>query len=214
MCAGVGDALSCDVWGSTARGFIQSKWEAELVLFRAEAGRCQHAEGATDNTHLVRQDIAEHIFSEQHVELVWVACELHRGVVDIHVAELDLRCVLGEVCGDDFSPKDRRFEHVGLVDGADAVATCFSGVDGDLGNALDFAGLVNHRVDRLLFAIFKCGGGLWLTKIDATGELADADDIDAVGDAVVFEWRGFSQLWIKQAWAHIGVKRECLTNRQ
>ena len=122
---------------------------------------------------------------------------MHRGVVDIHVAELDFWSVLGEVCGDDLAPKNGSFEHVGLVDRADAVAACFRGVDGDLGDAFDLAGFVNHRVDRLLFAIFKCGGGLWLTKIDATGELADTDDIDAVGDTVILEWRGFSQLWIE-----------------
>ena len=117
--------------------------------------------------------------------MIWIAGELHRGVVDIHVAELDLRCVLGEVFGDNSTPQDRSLEHVGFVDRTDAVAACFSGIDCDLGDAFDFAGLVDHRVDRLLLTVFECGGGFGLTEIDAAGELANADDVDPIGDTIV-----------------------------
>ena len=94
------------------------------------------------------------------------------------------------------------------------VAACLGGVDRDLCDALDLAGLVNHGVDCLLFAVFEGGGGFGLTEVDAAGEFADADDVDPVGDAVVLERRGFSQLRVEQARAHVGVKGECFADRQ
>ena len=204
--AGVGDALAGDVGGGAAGGLVEAEGEAEAVLFRAEAGGGEHAEGAADDAHFIGENVAEHVFGEEHVELVGVAGELHGGVVDIHVAQLDFRCVLGKVFGHDLAPEHGGFENVGLVDGADALAAGLGGVDGDLGDALDFAGLVDHGIDGLLFAVFKRGGGLGLAEVDAAGKLADADDVDAVGDALLLERGGIGQLRVKQTWAHIGVE--------
>ena len=120
----------------------------------------------------------------------------------------------GEVLGHDLAPEDGSFEDVGLVDGADALAACVCGVDGDLGDALDLAGLVDHGVDGLLFAVFERGGRLRLAEVDAAGELADADDVDTGRDALFLERGGVGEFWVEKAGADVGVERVGLADRE
>ena len=112
-----------------------------------------------------------------------VARELHGGVIDVHVGKLQVGVVSGEIGDDGLAPQDGGFEHVGLIDGAHATPTGAGGDGGDFGDALDLAGFVNHGVGGLLLTVFEGYGGLGLAEVDAAGELADADDIDPVGDA-------------------------------
>ena len=88
--------------------------------------------------------------------------------------------------------------------------------DGDrhLGNALDLALAVNLRVDGLGVAVGELGGVFRLAEIDAAGELADADDVDAVGNAPAFERRGVGELAVEEAGADVGEEREVLAERQ
>ena len=44
-------------------------------------------------------------FGDYDIKLVGVACHLHGGIVDIHVAEFDVRCFGCDVFGSRFSPK-------------------------------------------------------------------------------------------------------------
>ncbi len=81
--------------------------------------------------------------------MVGVASQLHRCVVNIHVREFDLGGMLGEVLSHDFAPEDRGLEDVRFIDRADASAAAAGGVDRDLSDALNFAGLVDHGVDGL-----------------------------------------------------------------
>ena len=146
--------------------------------------------------------------------MVRVARELHGGVVDIHVAEFDLRGVLREVFRYDLPPENRGFEDVGFVDRADIAASGFGGIDRDLGDALDFAGLIDHRVDCLLFAVLKGGGGFGLPEIDSAGEFPNADDVDSVGDALCLEGGGVGQFGIEETGAHVGVEFVGLPDRE
>jgi hypothetical protein len=62
--------------------------------------------------------------------------ELHRGVVDVHVRQRDVRIVLAEA-RDDLAPQDRRVEHVGLVDRAELAAPRTRRLEADARDALD-----------------------------------------------------------------------------
>ncbi len=189
--------MASDVGGCATGGFVEAKGEAKAVLLSAETGRGQHAERTTDHSHLVGEDVAKHVLGEQYVKLVGVTGELHGCIVHIHVTELDLGSVLSEVFRNDPAPEDGGFEDVGLVDRADAVAAGSGRVDGDLSDTLDLAGLVNHRVDGLLFAVVQRGGRLGLTEIDAAGQFAYTDNIDAIRDALLLEWGCVRQLRVE-----------------
>ncbi len=182
---------------------------------RAEAGRREHAERAADHRHLVGEDVAEHVFREEHVELVRVARELHRGVVHIHVRQLDIGMSFREVPRHGLAPEDARSRGRWPCPPSRRVRCARSRGDGrDFGDALDLAGLVNHRVDRLTVAVLERGGGLGLAEINAAGQLADAHDVDAVGDAFDLQRRRVDQFGIKQTGAEVGEKVEGLAQRQ
>ena len=122
--------------------------------------------------------------------------------------------VLGEVGGDDPAPEHGGFEHVGFVHRADFFAARLGGDGGDLGDALDLGGFVNHRVDGLLFAVFEQRGGLGLAEVDAAGQLANADDVDAVGDAGGLERRGVGEIRIQQTGADVRKEVKGLAQRE
>ncbi len=214
MRAGVGNVFAGDVGSSAAGRFVESERVAEAVVLRAETGGGEHAEGAADDGHFVGKDVAEHVFGEDHVELVRVAGELHGGVVDIHVGQLDFGGVFGDVIGDGFAPKNGGFEDVGFVDGADAFATGLGGADGDFGDALDFALFINHCVDGLDVAVVEGGGLFRLAEIDAAGEFADADDVDAFRDALGFERGGVDEFAVEEAGADVGEEGKVFAERE
>ena len=62
----------------------------------AEAGRGQHPERAGEHRRLVAEDVAEEVLGDDHVEVRRPRDELHRGVVDEQVVELDVGVVRGE----------------------------------------------------------------------------------------------------------------------
>ena len=72
----------------------------------AEAGRGQHADRAGERARLVREDVPEHVGRDDDVELPRVPDELHGRVVDVHVAELDVR-ELRRRLGDGVPPQPR-----------------------------------------------------------------------------------------------------------
>ena len=66
--------------------------------------------------------------------------QLHRGVVDVHVRQLDVR-VLGVHLGDHVVPELEGLEHVGLVDLVTLLAALARGLEGDMRDALDLGSL-------------------------------------------------------------------------
>jgi hypothetical protein len=122
--------------------------------------------------------------------------------------------MLREIRNHGLAPEHRRFQHIGLVDRADALAARARGDRGDLGDAFDLRGLVDHRVDRLLLAIGQRDRGLRLAEINAARQLADADDVDAVRNALRLERRGVDQVLVEQTGADVGEETEGLAQRQ
>jgi hypothetical protein len=138
---------------------------------------------------------------------------LHRGVVDVHHGEGDVRRGGLEAFGDDLAPEDGGLEDVGLVDQGDVLAAGARGGDGDVGDAFDLRLAVDHGIDRFDVAAVDLLGGL-RSEVEAAGELADADHVDAVGDAVRADGRGVDEVLQQQAGADVGVEREVLAEGQ
>ena len=70
----------------------------------AEARRGSDAETAGASCCDVREDVAERVLGQDHVELRGIDHELHAGVVDEHVLEPHIGIVAGEA-GHDLSPE-------------------------------------------------------------------------------------------------------------
>ena len=123
---------------------------------------------------------------------------------------------LGEFLGnldDRFAPEDGGSKHVRLVHGEQALVAAHRGGEGDPGDALDLALLVDHRVERdrlavLLVAAFR------RAEIDAAGEFADAEDIEAVLDEFLFHRRCIRQRGQADAGAEICEQPEVLPQRK
>ena len=130
------------------------------------------------------------------------------------MAERDVGRVGGHVVGDGLAPKYGGLEDVGFIDGAEFFLASAGGRDRDLEDALDLGFFVNHRIDGLDVAVGEGRGDFGEAEINAAGEFADADDVDAVGDALGFERGGVGEFAVKEARADVGEKREVLAERE
>ena len=100
--------------------------------------------------------------------------ELHRGVVDEQVLELDVRELAAVHLAHDLAPEPARLQHVGLVHARDLRPR---GSEGDPRDALDLANAVDARV------VGDVDVAPALAEVEAARELAHDDQIRAL-DAV------------------------------
>jgi hypothetical protein len=90
----------------TTGQFGDSEYKVLLYEFKADL-----------NAYLssLAEDVTEDISGDHHIELRRLPHDLHRGVIDIHMRELDIGKFRG-VQGDDFlAPHHAGFKHIGLV---------------------------------------------------------------------------------------------------
>jgi hypothetical protein len=125
------------------------------------------------------------------------------------VVELDLRVFALQRLGHDVPPQTRGRKHVCLVDRKDRERRIDR--EGDLrrhaGDALDLLDAVGHLVPRdvrlgrdVLFLAFA--------KVEPADELADDDDIDALGDRLLQRRVDDERVGSKVARADVGVEAE------
>ena len=110
-----------------------------------ERGAREHPDRAGQHRGLVGEDVAEQVLGEDHVEVARRGDELHRGVVDEHVLELDVRELLRVHAHHRLAPQPAGLQHVGLVDARDARAR---GAEADAGDPLDLLDRVGAEVAR------------------------------------------------------------------
>ena len=200
------DVLAGDVRSGAACGLI----EAEALLVEA-CGR-QHAHGARDHCALVGEDVAEHVGAEQDVELRGVLHNLHGGVVDVKVAELNLRIVLCNLCNH-LAPEDGALKDVGLVDGGDLLLALHGRLEGDPRNALDLIAVVDLGiVGNLLRAASLASLGL--AEVDSAGELPYDDHVEAVLGDVGAERGEGAEAVINPCGAEVAEQLEVAAQRQ
>ena len=72
------------------------------------AAEGKKADAARQHGRLVRQDVAEQVVGDDHIELARVLDQLHGGVVGQHVLQLYVGVVAGVQSGDHFTPQKSR----------------------------------------------------------------------------------------------------------
>src|ERR1700693_310458 len=135
----------------------------------SDAGRSEQADRSHDSAGLIREDIAEHVFGEDDVELGGLEDQRHGGRVHVHVGELDVGKISGDA-SDDFAPETRALQNIRLVDGEHTPAPGSRKLKCDAGNALDLRLTVAHgveRVARAVGAVVLGNYGAWLAEIQS-----------------------------------------------
>src|SRR4029077_5069245 len=112
----------------------------------SDAGRCEQAERSHDSTGLIGEDVAEHVFGKDYVELGGLEDERHGGRVHVHVRQLDIGEIAGDT-SDDFAPETRALQNIRLVDGEQTPAAGSSELKCNAGDALNLRLAVAHGVE-------------------------------------------------------------------
>ena len=141
----------------------------------AEGRRRREADSAGGDRRDVGEDVAEGVLGEQDVEPGGIADELHRRIVDEHVVERDVGVVDGHGV-DDLPPERRRLQHAVLVGDGDLAPALPGELERTACDSLDLARVVLARVERRSVLAPSL-----LAVVEAAGELADDEDVDALG---------------------------------
>ena len=115
--------------------------------------------------------------------------------------------------GHDLVPEHARLHDVALFHRGHLVAALARQIEGDAGDALDLVGLVDLRVDAALLAVAKIGDGLGFAEIDATRQLTDDQDVEAL-DQFTFQARSLGQRRIADRRPQVGEQVQFLAQPQ
>ncbi|MNQ91290.1 hypothetical protein D3C85_1066630 [compost metagenome] len=97
------------------------------------------------------------------------------------MAQFDFRIILGHLF-DHFTPQLAGGQYVGLVHRAQLLATDHGHVETDTGDTTDFAFAVRQGVIGLTLAVFQGTGTTRRAEVDAAGQLANDQDVQAGHD--------------------------------
>src|SRR5579872_1374161 len=106
------------------------------------------------------------------------------------MAEFDIGELLRVQSRDLLTPQHAGLQHIGFVDRADLASSRPRELKRRSRHAADLAGRILLGVEAAALTIGKCFDAARLAKIDAAGEFANDDEIDALQYAGL-QWRGF-----------------------
>ena len=147
--------------------------EQSAARARAERCRRQQSQRAGEHRGFVGEDVAEHVFRHDHVEVARPLQKMHGGRVHQHVLEAHVGKFAGHDPIDHRAPEARGLEHVGLVDRGQFAAAGQRQARRQTHHAFDFFHGVAANVDG-----FGRGARL-LAEVDAAGQLAHHHDVHA-----------------------------------
>ena len=104
-------------------------------------------------------------------------------------------------------------EDICLVNARDDTFAFPGGGKGHTGDTLDLAGAVYHGVDRDLLAVLLANF-LGAAEVETASEFPDTEDVEASGDAFLFDRRSMGQGGIADGRSEIGEKSEMLAQRE
>ena len=84
--------------------------------------------------------------------------------------------------GDDLVPQHAGLHHIALLGRGNLVAPRAGEIEGDARDAVDLECVIDLRVDAALLAIAEIGDGLGLAEIDAAGQFAHDQNVEALDD--------------------------------
>ena len=146
----------------------------------SDACRSQQAKRSHDSARLIRKDVAEHVFREDHVELGRLQDERHGRGVHVHVGKLDIRKIAADA-GDHFTPQARALQNIRLVDGQHAPAAGASELKCDAGDALDLRLAIAHGIERLARAALAFDEAR-LAEIQSPEQFAHDENVGSFDD--------------------------------
>ena len=117
------------------------------------------------------------------------------------------------VCRHHLVPQHARLHDVALFHRGDAVLARARQFEGDAGDALDLERVVDLRVDAALLAVAEIDDLLRLAEIDAAGQLAHDQDVEAF-DHLLLQRGGGGERRIADGGAEIGEKLQVLAQPQ
>ena len=141
----------------------------------ADRSGSEETHRAGDAAGLVREDVAEGVFGDHHVEEFRSADEFHGCVVHEHVVHFDVRVGSFHSLGD-LSPESGGLKYVGLVDHRQVLAPAAGELECQLEDALDLGTAVDVGVIGSVAAVLAS----LLSEVHSTGEFPDADEICSV----------------------------------
>ena len=189
------DSLPGDVWGRAMNRFVQA-------YLPANARGGEQAERPNDSAGLVGEDVSEHIFGEDYVEISGALHQQHGGRVDILMGERDFWIVLGNACHD-FAPQAGAFQDVCLIYRENLFLALSGEIESYAGDALDFVFGVTHGVDGDARARLSFDGSR-LAEVGSAQKFADDQDVGAA-DEFGAQWRRILKRGKKDSGTEIGV---------
>jgi hypothetical protein len=113
----------------------------------------------------------------------------------------------------DLVPQHAGLHDVALFHRRDLVLARARELEGDAGDALDLEGVVDLRVDAALLAVAEIDDLLRLAEIDAAGQFAHDQDVEAF-DHFALQRRGIGQRRIADRRAQVGEQLQVLAQPQ
>jgi hypothetical protein len=114
---------------------------------------------------------------------------------------------------DDFAPQNGRLQHVRFINGSHFMTAFARGLKRDMGDTFDFKAVIHLGIKRFLvltaaFAAFR------LTEVDAAGQFADAQNVEAVGGDIRAQRAELFQPLIQLRRTQVAEQFEMFTQRQ
>ena len=101
-----------------------------------EGRRGKHSNRPREHRCLIAQDVAKQVARQQHIELARVAHQLHRRIVDIHVAHFHI-AITRRHRVNAVAPKLAHIQNIGFIHRAKAIVSFPRDLKGHLGNAIN-----------------------------------------------------------------------------
>ena len=159
----------------------------QAAACRPQAGGGDHTDGPGDHGGLVGEDVTEHIFRDDHIELGGIFDDLHGTVVHQHVAQLHIG-VLRSQPVHDLLPQAAGVQNIALFHGAEPFVPLPGRLEADPADALDLSFAVSQHISG---NAILC---LMLSKVDAADQLPDDDKVDPCVHDGLFQGAGLRQL--------------------
>ena len=208
------DSPPGDVRSGAVNRLIESGRRVPAVALdaRAERRRGQKPNRSGEHGCLVGEDIAEHVFGDDHVERCRALQQMHRARVDEQMLEHERREFLRNHSHGHLPPQPRRLQDVRLVDRCELAATFERETSRNAHDAFDLHRRVRAFIDRALAVRTERRARL-LAEVDAARQLANHDEVHP-GEFLSLERRRGRELRVHRHRTHVGEQSERLANAE
>jgi hypothetical protein len=148
-----------------------------------------------------------------HIELRRLPDDLHGGVIDIEMAEFDIRELRGVELNDLLTPKHAGLQHIRLVHGTDLPFSRAGQFESGPRHAANLIGGVLLGVEAAALPIGERFDAPRFSEIDAAGKFADDDEVD-IPEHTGLERRRIGQSRVGDDGPEVGVKIVFTAQRQ